>query len=315
MAWFDLPAILGKRNLAISLHKAVSLTRGNPVRLGGLLSSFTPDASSFVAVLEPEERKRFRFSQVAHQPGGRSAHFSFITPGDMDDDEDLSALIDFLCYQAGEMGALNVLADIEESHPLFERFRQAGFCVFGWETIFRIPKNLSFEGSNSCWFKPTPSEDTSLRSLYQTLIPPLVQNAEPFTNGGTPRLVYKINGEVQAYAESISGAEGIYLVPVIHPSVEDIQTLLLDLIDHFHGLGHPLYLQVRSYQAWLADPLQQLGAETSERFALMVKHLAVGQLNAIKEGQRVRADQRQAEPTAPILNHYVKAGTRSDRVK
>ncbi len=299
----------------ISLNKAVFLTQGNPVRLGGLLSSFAPDASSYVAVGESARGNQIIFSQVSHQPGGRSAHFTFFTPDEIDGEDDFSALIDFLCFQAGEMGALNVLADIEESHSLFERFRRAGFCVFGWETIFWIPKNIIFDRSKSCWFKPSAAEENALRSLYQTLIPPLVQNAEPFANGGTPRLVYKVNGDVQAYAESISGSAGIYLVPVIHPSVEDVHTLLLDLIDHFQGMGRPLYLQVRSYQAWLAEPLQQLGAENSLRFALLVKHLAVGQLNAIKEGQRARSEQRQAEPTAPILNHYVKAGTRSDGVK
>ena len=118
-----------------------------------------------------------------------------------------------------------------------------------------------------------------------------------------------------AYVEIHNGAEGIYLIPVIHPSVEDIPSLLHGLIRYFESPGRPVYLQVRSYQAWLAEPLQQLGAENSLRFALLVKHLAVGQLNAIKEGQRARSEQRQAEPTAPILNHYVKAGTRSDGVK
>lgn len=299
----------------ISLNKADFLTQGNPVRLGGLLSSFAPDTTSYIAIADSSAGGNTRYSQVSHLPGGRSAHFSFITPDEIEGNEELSTLIEFLCYQAGEMGALNVLADIEESHPLFERFRQSGFCVFGWETIFRVPRNLAIEGAESHWFKPTPSETNSLRSLYQTLIPPLVQSAEPFTNGATPRLIYKVNGEVQAYVESISGSTGIYLVPVIHPSVEEVRSLLLDLIGQFQGLGRQLYVQVRSYQAWLAEPLQQLGAEATPRFALLVKHLAIGQLNAIKEGQRARADQRQAEPTAPILNHYVNSGSFSDGVK
>jgi len=40
------------------------------------------------------------------------------------------------------------------------------------------------------------------------------------------------------------------------------------------------------------------------RFSLLVKHLAVGQVNTVKNGHRSHADQRQAEPTAPMLNRY-----------
>lgn len=299
----------------ISLNKADFLTRGNPVRLGSFLASFAPDTSNYIALAEDPDGARVRYSQVSHQPGGRSAHFDFITPGDFNGNDDLPALIDFLCYQAGEMGALNVLADIEESHPLFERFRTSGFSVFSWETIFRVTEKFMHESAESCWFKPTTVEETSLRSLYHTLVPPLVQNAEPFTNGGTPRLVYRVNGELQAYVESLSGPAGIYLVPVIHPSVENIQTLLVDLVNQFQGLGRPVYLQVRSYQAWLAEPLQALGVEATPRYALLVKHLAVGQLNAVRAAQRSRVDNRQAEPTAPILNHYANSGSPTDGVK
>lgn len=297
------------------MNKSIYLTQGNPVRLGGLLSPLAPDTSSFAAVLEHTNNSCAYFSQIYHQPGSRSAHFSFITPNPVQEKDDLSTLIDFLCFQAGEMGALNVLADIEESHFLFEVLRRAGFCVFGWESIWRTPDRVEVDSAHSNWHKPSPTDENSVRSLFQTLVPPLVQNAEPFMNGGIPRLVYRINGDILAYVESVSGISGIYLVPVIHPSVKDIHSLLLDLFGQFQGLGRPVYLQVRSYQAWLSDALQQVRAEPSPRFALMVKHLAVGQLNASREAQRARSDQRQAEPTTSILNHYIDAGSHSEGLK
>ena len=299
----------------ISLNKAAFLTQGNPIRLGSLLNSLALDTPNYIAVFELPGGRQPLYSQVLHQTGGRSAHFAFFSPDQLEDEDNLSTLIDFLCFQAGEMGALNVLADIEESHPLFERFRRAGFCVFGWESIWRFPDRPKSDPSKTSWTRPSPTDENTVRSLYQTLVPPLVQNAEPFTNGSTPRLVYKVNGEIQAYVESLSGASGIYLVPVIHPSVDNIHALLLDLMEQFQGMGRPVYLQVRSYQVWLSDTLQELGAESTPRFALLVKHLAVGQLNAIKEAQRARSDPRQAEPTAPILNHYVNPGSGSDGVK
>lgn len=78
--------------------------------------------------MEPTEGKSPFFSQISHQAGRRSAHFSFITPDELDSDDSLAALIDFMCYQAGDMGALNVLADVEEAHPCLSAFATQAFA-------------------------------------------------------------------------------------------------------------------------------------------------------------------------------------------
>lgn len=288
----------------ICLNKALFLTRGNPVGITALLPRLNPSTSSYTAVLEPPDGGKLYFSQILHQPGSRSAHFSFFTPDFQFEDKDFSALIDFLCFQAGEMGALNVLAEIEESHELFEMLRQSGFCVFSWESIWRLPENIKNDQLISDWQVPSPMDENTIRTLFQTLVPPLVQNAEPFTNGGSPRLVYKKKNEVLAYVENLDGSEGIYLIPVIHPSVEDVDLLLADLVGQFSGLGKPVFLQVRSYQAWLSESLLTIQAEPSPRFALLVKHLASSVPGKVLNLQHVRNDSRQAEPTAPILQHY-----------
>jgi len=306
---------MGKRNRLISLNKAVFLTQGNPITLGKSALFFCSGLIQICGCFGAGRGKKPVF-QPDLAPGWRTfSAFSFITPDETSSDESIATLIDFLCYQAGDMGALNVLTDIEETHPLFEQFRKAGFCAYGWESIWRIPRGLPCDVSKSCWGIPSPADENVVRTLYQTLIPPLVQNAEPFVVSGTPRLVYKAEGELVAYAESISGTGGIYLVPVIHPAVKEIRALLLDLVCQFQEVGRPVYMQVRSYQAWLAEHLQQLGAEPAPRFSLLVKHLAVSQLNAIKEAQRVRSDQRQAEPTAPVFNHCVNTEPHSDGLK
>ena len=127
-------------------------------------------------------------------------------------------------------------------------------------------------------------------------------------NGDSVRLIYKTNGEAQAYVEVLKGSAGVYLVPLVHPSVDDVHTLLLDLINHFRVNGKPVYMQVRSYQAWLSDALSELKAHPSPRFALMVKHLALAQRQPLQEAQRVRAEQRQADPAAPMVNNYTEPG-------
>ena len=279
--------------------------------VSALVSRLKPSAESYTAVVEPEDGRNAFISQVLHEAGGRSARFSFLMPDSIREDNSIPALIDFLCFQAGEMGALNILAEIEESHILFEYLRRAGFNVYGWESIWKFTREDKLQKEKSRWHIASAKEDSAVRTLFQTLVPPLVQNAEPFSDGNTARLVYCNEKEVIAYVESISGSAGIYLKPVIHPAVEDINSLLSDLAVQFYGLGEPVYIQVRSYQAWLSEALQSIQAEPSPRFALLVKHLAAAQRSSVLQVQRAISEHRQAEPTAPIVQNMNKSDSSS----
>jgi hypothetical protein len=146
----------------------------------------------------------------------------------------------------------------------------------------------------------TPQDEPAVRTLYQTLVPPLVQTAEPYPGPDVRRLVYRYNGEMIAYIESNSGPRGIYLKPIIHPAAENPLELLSETIKLFQGLGKPVYLQMRSYQAWLTPFLEELKAETSIHFALMVRRLAVLQYSPAKV-QRLRLENRQTETSATIV--------------
>lgn len=272
--------------------------------LSVLLLRLNPTTSSYTAVLNSSSGQGAYYSQVLHQPGSRSARFSFLLPDFANEQDGLLSLIDFLCFQSGEMGALNVLAEVEESHGLFEIMRHAGFSVFSWESIWRLPGATATVPVQNSWSPASSMDEPAVRTLFQTLVPPLVQNAEPFTNGSTPRMVYRLNNEILAYVEIISGNAGVYMVPVIHPSVEDVESLLINLINSLGIVDKPVYLQVRSYQAWLSDALLRIQSQPSPRSALLVKHLAIGQLNSVKALQYARSEQRQAEPTAPIMQSF-----------
>jgi hypothetical protein len=78
------------------------------------------------------------------------------------------------------------------------------------------------------------------------------------------------------------GAYGIVLSPLIHPEATDVSAKLASLISHLPDRrNRPVYLCVRSYQAWLEPVLADLGARGADRQAVMVKHLA----RMVKEGQ------------------------------
>ena len=220
------------------------------------------------------------------------------------DISDVLELWDYLNNKAGEMGALNVLAEVLESSAVFESLRKAGFSLYGWEAAWKLPKKVSLTAdSEHEWTIAVPTDDPQMRSLYQSLVPPIVQAAEAYSNGGTRRLVYRENEEIMAYVESSAGPNGLYLHPLVHPAVQDINTLLNILISQFNDIGQPVYLQVRSYQAWLLDTLEIIGGESSPHFTLLVKYLAILQRNGVIITNRKLVENRQAEPTAPMVNH------------
>lgn len=66
---------------------------------------------------------------------------------------------------------------------------------------------------------------------------------------------------------------GTVLTPLIHPEEDGVSEKIFSLVS---GLPdrRPVYLNVRSYQAWLEPVLEDLGAKASARQAVMVKHLA-----------------------------------------
>lgn len=83
------------------------------------------------------------------------------------------------------------------------------------------------------------------------------------------------DGDVKCYVSLASGVQGIVLTPLIHPEATDVETKLISLLNCIpNRRGRPVYLCVRSYQAWLEPALADMGARSAPRQAVMVKHLA-----------------------------------------
>ncbi len=269
-----------------------------------MASRFKPSAESFTAVAESSDASTCLISQVLHKAGERSARLNFLVMENSNGQDDILELLDYLNGKAGEMGALNVLAEVSESSPVFESLRKTGYSPYGWEAAWKLPKKVALNSdADHEWTISAATDEPQLRGLYQSLVPPIVQAAEAYGNGGTRRLVYRENDEIVAFVESSAGPNGLYLRPLIHPAVLDINALLNALIGQFNDIGQPVYLQVRSYQAWLLNTLEIIGGESSGHFTLLVKHLAVLQRNGviITNGNLVK--NRQAEPTAPMVSH------------
>jgi hypothetical protein len=276
------------------------------------LAQLNPRRDSFTGVVPASECDPKLIGQMVYTQGQRSARLSFIAPSNAGDSPGITDLLDGLTCQAGDWGAFNLLAEAEEHHPIFENLRRSNFFVYAWQRIWRfIPSARGARGVSNRWTTASPLDEIALRSLYQSLVPPLVQSAEPFIFQAHQGLVYRQDddnhhhGEVLGFIEGRRGPRGVYLQPIIHPDVENVPELMADLLQALpaHYLGRPVYITVRSYQSWLEAALEEMHGQAAPRQALFVKHLVSAQ-RVMANNKRLVMEKHQAEPTAPMVNNY-----------
>ncbi len=290
------------------MDTALALTRGSPVGLWAALGNMRLEHGSYTGVLRPGGGKAPLIGQIHYNAGERAARIAYVLPNRALEFPELARLLEHLAWAAGESGALSLLAEVEESSPILESLRRCGFGVYAWQRIWKIARTPE-AGSDRRWEQASDLDRLAIRSLFQSLVPPLVQSAEPLSER-TEGFVYEQNGELLGYIEAVYGPNGIYLQPLIHPASEDVPGLLGSLLANlpFH-LGRPAYFSIRSYQAWLENPLTELQAEAGERQALLVKHLAAAQRapayavrnGAMEKHQPALMDTQGGETRLPLL--------------
>lgn len=275
LALFDLPYVYSFRDQAIGLDTARTLTRGNPLGAVGLFAYVNPARHIYSAIVNGREESIL--GGILHSRDDVFAKLLFIAPSSQLDHPDLPALIENLSAQAGEWGAFHVLAEVDETSDAFIALRRAGFSVYAWQRMWDVSGIAEAGPSN--WIRVKSVHVPSVQNLYYQIVPPLLQPVEsqPKTPSG-----WLCNEGVRCYVSVTQGAYGIVLVPLIHPEATDVSAKLASLICNLPDRrNRPVYLCVRSYQAWLEPVLADLGARGADRQAVMVKHLA----RMLKEGQ------------------------------
>lgn len=175
--------------------------------------------------------------------------------------------------------------------------------MFSKQRIYKLSSTLGIQKVLPYHWQTWTSKDIpAVRSLYQTLVPPLIQPVEPLTRLETLGLVcYGEQGTLQAFADLVYGPAGVWVIPFIHPqSSLDTVDLLLQLVSDLPDLnGRPVYLAARSYQPWIESALESSPAECGPEQALLVRYIAIRQ----RVASGVRFDQLEngkAEPTFPV---------------
>jgi hypothetical protein len=278
----DLPTLSRYRNDAILLDSTRALTRGNPLGAAGFLSHFNPARHVYTAIVK--ENGDSLLGSVIHTPSETFARLLYLAPSTLLTHPGLVPLIENLSAQAGEWGAFQVIAEVDETSEAFVALRNAGFAVYAWQRLWNL-SSITEPASKSGWKRTREEDVPSIQSLYHQIVPPLLQAVEPM-----PRRAegFICDEGVRCHVGAASGTSGIVLLPLIHPDAEMVGEHLATLMQSLPSRGtRPVYVRVRSYQAWLEPVLEDLGALAGARQAVMVKHLA----RVIKGEEAVKAVQ------------------------
>ena len=280
LALLDLPYLYSFRDAAIGLDTARTLTRGNPLGAVGLFAYVNPARHIYSAIVNGEGESVL--GGIIHYRDDTFAKLLYIAPSSQLNHPGLPELIENLAVQAGTWGAFHVLAEVDERSDAFVALRKAGFSVYAWQRMWDVSE-ITEAGSGPDWIRVKSVHLPSVQSLYHQIVPPLLHPFEPQPKSPTG---WMCNEGEKCYVSMVHGVYGIVLTPLIHPEATDVSKKLASLINNLPDRrNRPVYLCVRSYQAWLEPVLADLGAQGADRQAVMVKHLA----RLVKEEQAVPA--------------------------
>ena len=290
---FDLPSLNHYRSDLLALNCSRALTRGNLLGATTLLSFFNPGQHICTAIQEDDLTSVM--GQVLQSNSDTFARISFLAPGAALGEE--VPLLDHLVLQAGNWGALYVVAEVDEGHIAFKSLRKAGFSTYAWQKAWQLSDSAESD-QQAQWKIPSAAEMLAVQSLYSQIVPALVQPVDtlPRKPGG---LICRLDGNIQMYAGITSGPAGIWIQPLVHPDATCAAVCLQALLRVLpNQAGRPVYLCMRSYQAWLESALEDLGAEAGPRQAVMVKNLTA----MIREDVKVKVPEKAFVKPAASIN-------------
>jgi hypothetical protein len=202
------------------------------------------------------------------------------------------SLLDHLAAEAREWGAFHLLAEVDEDSPAFRSLRQGGFSIYAMQRVWKLPK-LEKTVESDPWREAAETDWPAVQSLHGQIVPALIQPVDSLPKQPSG-LVCRPEGNLQGYLAIDSGPAGIWIQPLVPPDSGCSPERLAGLPNPGN---RPVYICVRSYQAWLETALEELGAEAGPRQAVMVRRLAKAQ----KVEEKISAmDKVLVKPVAPI---------------
>lgn len=269
-----------------------------------MLSHLRMEYSSYSGIALPGKGISPFIGQINFNPGDQNAHLVFLAPESDLLDRAILALLDHLCWESGGRGAIRLLAEIDEEQEVFEMLRLSGFSVYARQQVWKFTNpNLNGE-KNLLWRSFQQIDQHNLNTLYHSVVPPLVQGAEALDKRPARGYVYYQDGELLAYVEVTSGPKGVYLIPIVHPSLHETDTIFANLFRILSvNNGRSFYLAVRDYQSWLNSSAETLGGQPGNRRIMLVRHLINKQRVSVPSAIRKVLEAHGTEPTSPIVHN------------
>jgi hypothetical protein len=300
----DIPTLARFRNDVLPLDTARRVTRGNPLGATAFLSYLNPLRNIYTAVATEEGHSLM--GQIIMNEEETSARITFLSPaaqvnnqmkGQMN--ELPHALMEHLAAQAGVWGAFHILAEVDEDAATFRFLRQAGFVMYAGQRVWKVSLPGATRDTGH-WRKADEIDWLAVQSLHGQIIPALLHPVEILPR--QPRgMVCHLGDVLQAYVAVQSGPDGIWIQPLVPPDSSCGLDSLKQLVGAVSNGGkRPIYICVRSYQAWLETVLEDLGAEAGPKQAVMVKRLAL----PLQDEQAVKSMEKAvAKPAASVVHH------------
>ena len=298
--WRHVALLARVRDRGLCPDSQLAFTRGAHALQHALLDPLIPGNSSVTLVARCGELDAI--AQFTKRRDRNNARLTFIAPADVLELDCGLQLVESLAFAAGEAGAHNLVADVDEDSPAFERLRQAGFAIYARQRIWSLdPQREAPVGSAmGTWRVEKGADSLAAQSLYLNIVPGLVQQVEPPPTGVGRNLVHFRDGELLGYLDLERGSLGTWVQPFFHPAVEDFYTLLAGFLSEARA-DRPIYVCVRSYQSWMSGPLERLWFEPAADQAVMVKRLTAGVRKPFTSPLPT-VEGSYPEPTAPIAH-------------
>jgi hypothetical protein len=274
----DIPLLRRLTGSSVILDSETGLTRDARGAASALLSGIVFPRGVYTLVARSETQQVI--GQFRYRQDDVNAHIVYLAPGLEEDGEDTVWLhiLDAMAHEAGKYGAHSLVAEVEPETKLFETLRNARFATYARQTIWRHAPVRLDKDNHALLVKPESSIDQiGIMSLICSTIPTMLQQVTA-PQGEMQGYVYRKDGHVEGYIAISEGAQGIYVLPFIHPDVmnqaADILEAALAQVDTAHRL--PIYVCVRSYQPWLETAMRRLEFEPWIDQAIMVRHITAG---------------------------------------
>jgi hypothetical protein len=267
------------------------------------LDLFTPGRNTYTLVARPSQKNEpSAVGQFMHRMGEPQARLTFLGPEDSISTTHGLELLDEIAHASGERGAHHLIAEVDETNPMFENLRNAGFAIYARQRIWHIDEipDLDQSTQNAAWRPAKSSDEPAISHLYINIVPPMVQQVEQPPTLARGDLAHSHEGIILGYLDIERGPRGVWVHPYLHPAAENLDELLSGfLASYTDSRRRPLYFVVRSYEGWVGHGLERLGFSVCNDQAVMVKRLAA----IIRHPARARipsVERTRPEPTTPF---------------